>query len=165
MGDAIESATINLIRTNGRSELSVTKYLETLLGNTSPLLTWGDPVPTWRRSDGTTGRVDNFQPLVIGAHSWGVDLPLAEARLFWADAALHVVASEGTGCRWARIQECAQGDASMGEQFSRSTSTVMTLRDRSRFGLGIGDIKDMNLIAIEYRSQGRLVAWRLETEE
>jgi hypothetical protein len=135
----------------------VSEFISDQCKKQPPLLAWADPVPYTRNTDGKPGRRSDFHPLVQGTPSWPANLPLAEARLFWQDAGLHVVAEEGGGCRWARIQECATGD----NECSRSETRVLSLRDRERFGLAEDHAVPKTLVAVEYRQQGRLVAWRL----
>jgi len=162
MADAIEAQpTIKLIRSNDKSDSSVLKYVTEIAQKESPLLAWADPVPTARNSARKPGRYVGFNPLAVGVPNWPENLPLAEARLFWANAALHIVANEGAGCRWARIEEAANNEVSQGEAFSRSEIPILTLRDRDRFGLTESDDDEMNLVAVEYRQQGRLMGWRL----
>lgn len=127
-----------------------------------PLLAWAEPDPLHMNVSNNTGRRCDFKPLVCGMPSWPDDLPLVEARLFWASSALHVVAREGGGCSWVRIEEVAEGDG--GAEVARSVIPVYTLRDLNRFGLENGPAIQ-GLSAIEYRQQGRLVAWRLVMEE
>ena len=124
-----------------------------------PLLAWAEPDPLYVDRVNRTGRRGDFVPLVRGVPaSWPADLPLVEVRLFWSRAALHVVAREHGGCAWTRIEELAPEGKET--DYSRTGFSVHTLRDRQRFGLpnetGIDD-----LMAIEYRQRGRLIAWRL----
>ncbi|WP_295447120.1 hypothetical protein [uncultured Thiodictyon sp.] len=124
----------------------------------TPLLAWADPDPLSVDVTNDTGRRSGFEPLVRGMPPWLADLPLAEARLFWATSALHVVARDGGGCVWARIEEHTEGRSE--SRVACSKMPVHTLRDLHRFGLEHGSaIKE--LFAVEYRQQGRLVAWRL----
>lgn len=123
-----------------------------------PLLAWAEPAPLYVDRCNRTGRRDDFVPLVQGVPSWPADLPLVEARLFWPDAALHLVAREHGGCAWTRIEEAdPEGKES---DYRRTAFPVYTLRDRRRFGLP-DDTEIDDLMAIEYRQRGRLVAWRL----
>lgn len=123
-----------------------------------PLLAWAEPDPLHVDVSNSTGRRSDFEPLVRGMPSWPADLPLVEARLFWAKSALHVVAKEGGGCLWVRIEELADGNS--GTEVARSVIPVYTLRDMNRFGLEKGLALE-GLRAVEYRQQGRRVAWRL----
>lgn len=127
-----------------------------------PLLAWAEPDPLYVDLSNNTGRRNNFEPLVCGTPSWPGDIPLVEARLFWARSALHVVAREGGGCAWVRIEEISENSGEA--EVARSVIPVYTLRDLNRFGL---ERKPMfeGLQAIEYRQQGRLVAWRLVMEK
>lgn len=109
---------------------NVAKFIARKAKENPPLLTWADPDPTAVNPEGNTGRRTDFQPLVRGIPEWPADVPLAEARLFWKSSALHVVAKDGGGCRWAKIEESDDG-----EEFMRSEMKVLTLRDRKRFGL------------------------------
>jgi hypothetical protein len=123
-----------------------------------PLLAWAEPDPLYVDRLNRTGRRGDFVPLVLGAPDWPADLPLVEARLFWPRAALHVVAREDGGCVWTRIEETdPEGKET---DYRRNEFSVYTLRDRHRFGLS-DDIVIDDLMAIEYRQRGRLVAWRL----
>lgn len=140
------------VETCGVNELIQKKAAEQ-----TPLLAWGDPDPQGVNLVNASGRREDFQPLVLGAPSWPNDLRLVEARLFWPTAALHVVASEGGGCRWTTFEESGS-DA--GLEVAWRKITVFTLRDLARFGLQAGQAID-NLAAIEYRQQGRLIGWRL----
>lgn len=122
------------------------------------LLAWAEPDPLYVDVSNSTGRRSGFKPLVRGMPSWPADPPLVEARLFWASSALHVVAREGGGCAWVRIEEVAEGNG--GTEVARSVIPVYTLRDLNRFDLQSGpDFEGLH--AVEYRQQGRLVAWRL----
>lgn len=123
-----------------------------------PLLAWAEPDPLRVDVSNSTGRRSDFEPLVCGMPSWPADLPLVEARLFWASSALHVVAREGGGCAWVRIEETAEGSG--GDEVACSVIPVYTLRDFKRFGLESRPAFE-GLRAVEYRQQGRLVAWRL----
>lgn len=125
-----------------------------------PLLVWADPDPMAVDTQANQGRRMRF-PLSRDSSGWPADLPLVEARLFWKDAALHVIAKEGGGCRWARIEEQVGGN---GEEVTRQEFKVVALADRARFGLESGAALP-GLRAIEYRQRGRLVGWRLIAKE
>lgn len=141
--------------------VSVAEFVRRRAQGAAPLLAWAEPDPLCVDVAITnrTGRRADFTPLVQGAPAWPEDLPLVEARLFWAGSALHVVAGEGGGCRWSDLEEVTDGPGEFVEVVSPSIP-VHTLRDLKRFSLS-----DMPAIeglqAIEYRQRGRLVAWRL----
>lgn len=141
---------------------SVTDLIGQKAQEAKPLLAWAEPDPLHVDVSNSTGRRTGFEPLVCGMPSWPADLPLVEARLFWAKSALHVVAREGGGCSWVRIEEVAEGNGET--QVARSVIPVYTLRDLNRFDLQSGPAFE-GLYAVEYRQQGRLVAWRLVMEE
>jgi len=122
------------------------------------LLAWAEPDPLYVDRFNRAGRHGDFVPLVRGVPSWPTDLPLVEARLFWPGAALHVVAREEGGCRWTRIEET--DPEGQDTDYRRTTFSVYTLRDRDRFGLP-DESRIADLMAIEYRQRGRLIAWRL----
>lgn len=146
--------TVKLARTAGDDPRSVAEYVAAVAQDEPPRLAWAEPKPTYHVRGPAHGRIVTFEPFVSAAPTWPADLPLVEARLFWAGAALHVVA-RGSGCRWVRIEE---GD--IGETVARLETSVLALRDRQRFGLeAAGDAPA--LTAIEYRQDGRLLAWRL----
>lgn len=123
-------------------------------GKAPPLLAWADPDPLHVNLSNHSGRREDFKPLVQGAPLWPQDLRLLEARLFWRDAALYVVAREDGGCSWTRIEEIA------GTNFRREEFYVHTISDRKRFGLS-DDSTIQTLMAIEYKQRGQLLAWRL----
>ena len=124
-----------------------------------PRLAWAEPKASFARGS-QAGRIKDFHPLIAGCPAWPADLPLVEARLFWPTSALHVVA-EGDGCRWVKLRESDAGEE--GEEFERSEKPVLTLQDAARFGLDTRGWPGGSLTAIEYRSGGRLVGWRLTT--
>lgn len=142
---------------------SVAEVIAQHAGEAAPLLAWAEPDPLHVAPD-KHGRRDDFKPLVQGVPSWPADLPLAEARLFWPTAALHVVAREGGGCSWTRIEEGgADGEMLLA---MRTEFSVHALSDLARFGLAAHEaLKGLPLRAIEYRERGRLAAWRLTIGE
>ncbi len=126
---------------------------------TPPLLAWAEPEPAALNEDGTSGRLQGFRPLVEGTPDWN-GLSLVEARLFWQNAALHVLADGSGGCSSVWIEECEEG-----ESMTRVKAPVLTLRDTQRFGQAGTGWAQRKLTAIEYRLAGRLVAWRLVTDK
>jgi hypothetical protein len=138
---------------------SVNEIIAQQVLDNPPQLAWAEPNPLHVKVTNRTGQRDDFVSLQLGHPSWPIDLPLIEARLFWPNAALHVVASDGGGCIWTRIAESETAELHV----MRSTIRVHTRSDWERFGLNNSEaIK--NLQAIEYRERGRLVAWRLIIE-
>jgi hypothetical protein len=139
-----------------------------------PQLAWAEPKPDWM-ANGKPGRCDAFRPLLIKPDSaltgWPSDLPLAEVRLFWENATLHIVANEQGGCRWAGIEELAKETGKQDDPdiicVSHETLPVYTLRDLKRFGLTHDASAPLpeKLNAITYHQQGRLVAWRLTGDQ
>jgi hypothetical protein len=124
-----------------------------------PLLVWVEPDPAAVDLSGNTGRRLHSLPFGADFGERFAGMPLAEARLFWERAALHVVASEDEGCRWAKIEESDDGE---GEEVMRDDGIeVLTVADRVRFGLP--DEPALKLRAIQYLERGRLVGWRLVT--
>lgn len=128
----------------------------------APMLAWGEPDPLEVDLTNETGRRTDFTPLVRGTPPWTGSPSLVEARLFWPQSALHIVAHEG-GCAWSRLDEISgRDDVPEGIPALRQAIKVHTLRDLSRFGLaGDEGISVAGLRAIEYRRHGRLIAWRL----
>src|SRR5208283_1697018 len=96
-----------------------------------PLLAWAEPDPVSADLSNNTGRRSNFVPFVVGSPTWPDDLLLLEARLFWENAAIHIVAEKGGGCSWVTLEEKNSGDSVV-----RRELPVLTIRDRKRgFGL------------------------------
>lgn len=147
-----------IVFSSGEASGSVADGVRQWVADAEPLLAWAEPDPLHVDIANRTGHRDDFKPLVIGRPSWPADVPLVEARLFWATSALHIVAKEDGGWRWARIEQVAEDSG--GTKVARSVIPVHTLRDFGRFGLLNGPAIQ-GLQAIEYREQGRLVAWRL----
>lgn len=150
-------------RTRGESECGVEVFLANQLAADRPQLVWVDPDPLAVDYHGATGRRFVALPLVEGDPSaWMLGIPLAEARIFWRGAALHIVASDTGGCRWTRITEFWE-DSTGDERVQREIIRVLSLRDQARFGF-----KDTqgfeNLQAILYKRQGLIRAWRLQAE-
>lgn len=154
-------STCRLVLTPAREEsCSVRELVQQKATESKPLLAWAEPDPLCVDLTNGTGRREGFRPLVCGMPSWSDAPPLCEARLFWADSALHIVAGERGGCAWVRIAEAPEG----GVGVARSEIAVHTVQDHKRFGLQ-GESKIEGLRAVEYRQRGRLVAWRLVIEE
>jgi hypothetical protein len=130
----------------------------------TPLLAWAEPEVTAVDLENNTGRREEFKPLIKGIPNWSGDPPLVEARLFWANAALHGVAEKGR-CRWVKVEEGdghgADADHHMLiiKDVQREPFDVSTLRDL-RFGPD-GGRGSNTLSAFAYRRNGRLIAWRL----
>lgn len=149
-----------LKRTRGEAECGIREFIASQLVAEGPLILWLDPDPLAVDYNGPTGRRLDALPLVEGAPPAGMlDVPLAEARIFWKEAALHVIASEGGGCRWARIEESREAEDDEA-RVQREIIPVLSLRDQARFGFD--DRQEIeNLQAVMYKRQGRLLAWRL----
>ena len=137
---------------------TVTEVIADTALKAPPLLAWADPDPLHVSLTNHNGRREDLKPLMRGTPSWPQDLRLLEARLFWGEAALHVVSCEGGGCRWTRIEEADPQDNET--DYTRVVFPVATIRDLSRFGLA-DESGIERLMAIEYRQFGRLKAWRL----
>lgn len=148
-------------RTRGESECGVEVFLTSQLVADKPQLVWVDPDPLAVDYHGATGRRIAALPLVEGdPPAWMLGVPLAEARIFWQGAALHVVASEPGGCRWTRITESWE-DGDGDERVQREIIRVLSLRDQARFGFK-GAQGVANLQGIIYKRQGLVRAWRLQ---
>lgn len=158
-----------LRRSRGQAECSASAFITSHLGAESPLLLWVDPDPLAVDYRGPTGRRLLALPLVEGnAPDWMLNVPLTEARIFWKQSALHVIADEAGGCRWARIEEATEGDKNGNgdsARVQREVIPVLTLSDRDRARFGITDRHSIeNLQAVLYKRQGLLKAWRLLTK-
>ncbi len=152
--------TCSLKRDSDEDDRDVAGFVAAKTGETPPpLLIWADPDPMAVDTQSNCGRCMSF-PLSKDTSHWPTDLPLAEARLFWKHAALHVIAKNGGGCCWARVEE---QDGGSGEEVTRQEFKVVALADRARFGLE-AEAALPGLRAIEYRQRGRLVGWRLVIE-
>ena len=151
--------TAKLLYEMDKDKRSVAAFVAAKAKEMPPLLAWAEPEASFARG-GQAGRIRDFQPLTTGCPAWPADLPLVEARLFWPTSALHVVA-DGNGCRWVKLRESDAGEK--GEEVERSEKPVLTLQDAARFGLDTRGWPGGSLTAIEYRSGGRLVGWRLTT--
>lgn len=139
--------------TTGRSANSIGSCITEAIERDEPLLVLMEPDPTVI-VNGRTGRREGFYPLVRGLPILLADLPLSEARLFWASSALHLL-SDGAGCRTARIEEGG------GMAVIRKAYPVYPRQDLQRFGLERQAAAAAQLIAVEYWQAGRLLAWRL----
>ncbi|WP_262966759.1 hypothetical protein [Methylobacter psychrophilus] len=129
-----------------------------------PQLAWAEPGICFYQHEGQlrAGRHPGFTPLAEGMPVWPDDLVLCEARLFWADHAVHLLAIDSANCAEVTLSEVSGEDTSTGKQVIRQAQTLLTLRDKERFGLKNIDLPDNpNVTAIEYRHQGRVLAWRL----
>ena len=127
----------------------------------SPLFHWLEPRPFLPRDeDGKPlpGPLKDFFPFGVGVPR--TDLELDEARLFWADGALHAVADEEGGCRWFRYAETAFEGAEPIPNVRREIAPVLPWRDRGRFRLPMESCRE-SLRALLYSKGGRLLAWRI----
>lgn len=159
-------------RACGSAEHSVHEEIIAACGKKTPLLAWAEPQADWYGHG--TGRHPQFVPLqrLQGATpDWPEDLPLAEARLFWPDRALHIVADEDGGCCWARIEEVSKEEKYEQSDYIFCVNIEMlpvyTLRDLARFGIVHHEHAPFpeKLNAITYHQQGRLVGWRLTGDQ
>lgn len=181
---------VSIQLSSGKSQLSVSGRVEELVReNGEPLLAWAEPMAI-ALTGNAADRHRAFELLVAGKPAWPSHPPLGEARLFWTDRAVHVVAAPEQGCRWAMVSETAVGfclrlgflfrlrfrramfrqrAAGVGKpmikKVLRAESPVLTLRDADRFGLDKANWMEQTYLAIEYRDNGRLVAWRLLPKE
>lgn len=161
----MKTSQAKIIRTHGYdAECGVNGFLASRLRacGAPPLLGWAEPVAGWLH-DRQPGRIAGFLPLQRDGGSWPDEVPLAEARLFWADRALHVVA-QAKGCRWAEIEELPPADAA-GELVMRRSRIVLTVRHKKelqRFGLNAADCAYPDrLELIEYGHAAQQRGWRL----
>ncbi|MGB4334922.1 MAG: hypothetical protein WBJ41_08810 [Chromatiaceae bacterium] len=149
-----------LRHSRGKSECGVGVFLASQLAADRPQLVWVDPDPLAVDYHGATGRRFMALPLVEGdPPAWMLEVPLAEARIFWQGAALHVIAGEAGGCRWTRITESRE-DHDGDERVQREIISVLSLRDQARFGFKDAQGVE-NLQAIIYKRQGLIRAWRI----
>jgi hypothetical protein len=153
-----ESVHIQQHRTNHSTSLG--EVIRQLCQTHPPSLAWAEPRIGLLRIDPahpTPGRHPNFIPLVSGTPDWPIDQPLAEARLFWPDRAIHLLAQGDQACTSVTLSENTNGESTLKQRLR-----LLTLRDAARFGLNRVSDPQLNLIsAIEYRKNGRLLAWRL----
>ncbi len=141
---------------------SVNERIRLLCGQNPPQLAWAEPSIRFYQHEGQlrAGRHPSFVPLVVGKPAWPDDLALFEARLFWAGHAVHLLALDPVNCAEVTLSESNGDEANEGNQVIKQSHTLLTLRDQARFGLT--NIKlPPKLTAIEYRHQGRVMAWRL----
>lgn len=125
-----------------------------------PLLAWAEPRAGYMRN-GNKGRIEDFRAMVLGKPAWPADVPLVEARLFYADRAIHVVASGDQSCRQVVMKETDAGDQE--NKVRKRDKRVLPLCDWKRFGFAADDkrFEIEWLRAIEYLQDGRLAGWRL----
>ena len=128
----------------------------------APILAWAEPlICLQRNAEGKpqSGRHRGFQSLVAGYPNWlEQGIALAEVRLFWPDKAVHLLANGKQGCISVTLSESNDSEPNALKQ----QIYLLTLRDTARFGLE--EIEDAHLSilnAVEYRKNGRLLAWRL----
>lgn len=177
----VEPRRVNILTAWGESEKTLAELIQALLSH-SPKAVWCEPTPQRERIDGFVGLwIDNLSNL--REHLNG-GISLDEARLFWPDGWVHIVATDAKGCRWAafRIEppnsaspatEPPWGGALGGpvnwqipeelKQLIRRGRDVLTVRDLRRYGLEQysgrmpGDLR-----IIEFYAGTERVLWRLE---
>jgi len=164
MNDAVH---VRIWQKRQSHDIGLGEQIRLFCHETPPVLAWAEPqISLYRTPDGLlhTGRHPQFTPLVTGCPQWPEDLSLTEARLFWPNKAIHLVASGTRGCVSVTLFEAPDGD----QEVVKTKIELLTLRDAARFGLR-GSLIDQYAGSIEYRRRGRLLAWRLvhlaETKE
>lgn len=147
-----------------RETLSYTLHqrIRELCQDRLPQLAWAEPcIRLYRQNELLrSGRHPHFVPLVTGLPSWPEELLLSEARLFWADHAVHLLRLDETHCAEVTLSESKSPDSALDKLVTRQTKNLLTLRDKQRFGLETLALSE-SITAIEYRQSGRLLAWRL----
>lgn len=159
-------SSVRLRRTAGHSDEPVAAFAQNYGAQHQPDFVWADTVAGFARNE-IPKRISDFPPLTLDLQRWPTDVPLAEARLFGPDWAVHVVADR-KGCRWVAIEEQPQTDAAQ-DKVDKTVRQAFTLRDADRFGLaGSAWLKDWGnqggtrIEIVEYHQNGRLLAWRLQ---
>jgi len=150
---------ITLYWQRGKEQKSVAEFLKERTAD-EPMLYWIEPLPVIHDME-KLGPQDGFSGLGLGTPPQDDSLIIDEARLFWRDRMLHVIA-DGTGrCRWF---ECCEEERSGWEKchVQRNTYPVLLRRDLDRFGLKGSSFKQIDQVeATEYRKGPTLFAWRL----
>lgn len=138
------------------------EMVKTLCEERTPDLSWVEPAMHLPRLAGKPqpGRLKDFKPLVKGAPAVG--LQLAEARLYYPDFWLHLLAGPASGCRIAHWSEALIPGGKLLEGAIRATDQAVLLwRDRARFGLTEDTLLPHSLCVRSYYQGETLVAWRL----
>lgn len=158
---------------HGSAEETAAVLVGKLLG-ASPSITWCEPKPR-------ETRLDKFPGLWIGTSDEqlkGATIELDEARLFWPNGWVHVVAA-GNKARWAAFVETPTDKPSAWlDQLPKERAEekpwdvqrqsldllLMQKRDLIRFDLAgfVGAFDGKHLRVIEYHQDTALVGWRLE---
>ena len=158
-----QSETIHIQQKREHHSLSLGEVIRQLCQTQTPSLAWAEPSIGLLRIDPEQprpGRHPGFAPLVAGMPDWPGDLPLAEARLFWPDRAVHLLAQGDQACISVTLSEVIEGESTLNTL--KQTLRLLTLRDAARFGLEkVSDPRLDRITAVEYRKNGRLLAWRL----
>jgi hypothetical protein len=148
---------------SGESDQSLLDFIAKICMAEAPLLHWLEPRPGYPDQNhfgpwpGFTG-LGAGAPDIDGFRKKGRDF--SEARLFYQNKALHVLAA-AKGRRWSWCEECEKTPAPETGRLEviRAEKPVFLFQDHDRYGLP--EAWTNKLRAIEYRNQGRLVAWRL----
>lgn len=148
------------------------EMVKTLCKKRTPDLSWVEPAMHLPRLAGKPqpGRLKDFKPLVKGAPAAG--LQLAEARLYYPDFWLHLLAGPASGriAHWSealipggKLLEDAIREtdkAVLADAIRATDQTVLLWRDRARFGLTEDTLLPQSLCVRSYYQGETLVAWR-----
>ena len=156
------SANIHIEQKRQTYACTLNERIRQLCDEKPPQLAWAETGICFYQHEGQlrAGRHSSFTPLIEGKPVWPHDLALSEARLFWPDRAVHLLMIDSVNCAEVTLKEVSGEEASTGEQVIKQSQTLLTLRDKERFGLANIQLP-ANITAIEYRHQGRVLAWRL----
>lgn len=148
---------------DGRSVAEVLRNAQ----SETPLFYWVDLSPVFQEL-GKFGRPKHFQGLGRGEcpNSSLDTYCLEEARLFWEDRSLHVLAQDQSGCRWFECTDTDPKDPLWCEErvLASKPEEIICRKDYSSFGIGesepVGKIQ-----VIEFWKGSSLLTWRLTSIE
>jgi hypothetical protein len=149
------SEQVNLHAAGGQFDKPIEEVVRELLSQV-PTLVWCEPVPARSRKPWCWLSQGDHRALRDNKH------PIEEARLFWRDGWVHLVAG-----RWAAFREEVSPDwlpAAQQEVWpvTRSKDDVVLLRDWKRYCMGQlagGMPKDAKVFL--YTNENSLIGWRL----
>jgi hypothetical protein len=132
-----------------------------------PAMSWVEPALHLPRRDGKPqpGRLPGFRPLIEGTPE--ANLPLAEARLYYPDQWLHLLASPSS-CREVRWSESSfSGAKPYAGEILVSEQSVLLWRGRElvRFGLTDDVFPEGDLRVRLYSIAGQLLTWQILMED
>ena len=140
---------------NGESADDICQFIRRKISENKPQLFYLEPRP-----------VKPMIPIwpIRNITCFGKDFPegnilLEEARLYWLDRSINVVAKEDGGCFYFEFGDTELQDGHA-ENVTLAEADIILRKDFKRFGI-VDSLQDDKVKIIKYISGNRILAWRI----